>query len=373
MDLVEFRIKVKDFLSTVASEVRIAGREHDHYVSGFPEEHWREAAAKGLLGIDVDACYGGLGIKDIRYSLVLAEEIINFGVNGFELSLHNDVVIPYIDRFGSEEQKVRWLPPLTKASLIGAFALTEKLGGSDLSGISLIAKKAPDGYCLNGEKYFISNALRANFIITLALIEGAPTLVVIENKNGLRVEPIKKIGLCELDNSIVTFDEVFVPKTNILGTAGQATFQLASLLPRERLIIAVKCNAGSKRALETTESYLKSRRIGRERALNKQTLRLKLSELKIRLQASMALTAQCALEVNKGCESVERAASAKWLASELYKEVTDQCIQFLGARGFESETDVARLFLNSRGSSLQGGSSQIMLETAAFFPIKSTW
>src|SRR4051812_36100299 len=209
-------------------------------------EVWRKAGDAGLLCFDVDEAYGGAGIKDFRFNVVLAEEITRAGASGVGFPVHNDVIVPYISALADDEQKQRWLPGLVSGDLVSAIAMTEPGAGSDLQGIRTSAVDKGDHYVLNGSKTFISNGILADLVVVVVRTDpdaghqGLSLLVVERGMEGFeRGRNLDKIGQHAQDTAELFFDHVRVPKENLLGAEGSGFGQLMTNLAQERLSIAV--------------------------------------------------------------------------------------------------------------------------------------
>src|SRR3954452_22253623 len=220
-------------------------------------EIWHKAGERGLLCFDVDEAYGGPGIKDFRYNMVIAEESARAGASGPGFAVHTDIIVPYIASLGTEEQKQRWLPGCVSGELVTAIAMTEPGAGSDLQGIRTTAVDKGDHYVLNGSKTFISNGINADLVVVVARTDpeaghkGISLLVVERGMAGFeRGRNLEKIGLKAQDTSELFFDNVVVPKENLLGEEGAGFLQLMVNLPQERLSIAMSAAAACERILQ---------------------------------------------------------------------------------------------------------------------------
>src|SRR3954469_5858360 len=228
-------------------------------------EVWTKAGAQGLLCFDVDEAYGGPGVKDFRYNMVLAEELTRAGAHGPGFPLHTDIIVPYLSSLGTDEQKQRWLPGCVSGEIITAIAMTEPGAGSDLQGIRTTAVDKGDHYVLNGSKTFISNGILSDLVIVVARTDpeaghkGISLLVVERGMIGFeRGRNLEKIGLHAQDTAELYFDNVRVPKENLLGEEGEGFVYLMQNLPRERVAIGVAALAGAEKAFEETLEYCRT-------------------------------------------------------------------------------------------------------------------
>ena len=227
---------------------------------------WTKAGAMGLLCFDVDEEYGGAGAKDFRYNMVLAEEIGRAGASGLGFPVHSDIIVPYISQLGTDEQKQRWLPGLVSGELISAIAMTEPGAGSDLQGVRTSAVDKGDHYLVNGSKTFISNGILADLVIVVARTDpdaghqGISLLVLERGMPGFeRGRNLDKMGLKAQDTAELSFDNVEVPKENLLGPEGSGFISLMQNLPQERISIAAIAVAACEHVLELCLAYAKER------------------------------------------------------------------------------------------------------------------
>ena len=229
-------------------------------------EVWRKAGQAGLLSFEVPEEYDGPGIKDFRYNMVLTEEITRVGASGLGFALHNDITVPYLNVLCNEEQKGRWLPGSVSGDIITAIAMTEPGAGSDLQGLRTSAVDKGDHYVLNGSKTFITNGILSDLVIVVAKTDpdagarGISLLVVEEGMEGFtRGRNLEKLGLKAQDTAELSFDDVIVPKANLLGEEGQGFIYLMQNLPQERVSIACIAIAAIEHVLDITLDYVKTR------------------------------------------------------------------------------------------------------------------
>ena len=331
-------------------------------------EFWREAGEAGLLGVSVPTEYGGHG-GDFRHDMVVVQQTGLKGASGFNASLHNVIVVPYVVRHGTEEQKKKWLPKMVSGELITAIAMSEPGVGSDLQSITTTATKDGNGYRLNGSKTFISNGQVGNFIIVVAKTDPKErakgiSLMCLETEGAegfSRGRKLDKIGLDSSDTSELFFDNVFVPADNVLGgEEGRGFYQLMGELGQERLIIAAGAVMTIEKALETTLEYTKQRKAFGQTVWDFQNTQFVLADLKARGMAAKALLNDCIAKHLKGELDPNAAAAAKYLCTELQGEVVDKCLQFHGGWGYINEYPIAKMFRDSRITGIFGGSNEIM-------------
>ncbi|NTZ43108.1 acyl-CoA dehydrogenase [Altererythrobacter sp. SALINAS58] len=360
-----FRDAVGRFFEQKAPEKRVLKWREDGQVE---REFWREAGEAGILGVSVPEEYGGHG-GDFRHDMVVVDQIGHKGVEGFAASLHNVIILPYVVRHGTEEQKQRWLPRLVSGELVSAIAMTEPGVGSDLQNITTTALKDGNGYRLNGSKTFISNGQIADFLVVVAKTnpdEGAKGISLLcletEGLEGFeRGKKLDKIGLDAQDTSELFFDDVFVPADNVLGgEEGRGFYQLMGELPQERLLIAMGAMATIERALDVTAEYVKQRKAFGKTIWDFQNTQFTLADLKARGTAAKVFINDCVAKLLDGKLDVTTASIAKYWLTELQGETVDKCLQLHGGWGYINDYPIARMFRDSRISRIYGGSNEIM-------------
>ena len=270
-------------------------------------EVWRKAGATGLLCFDVDEEYGGAGVKDFRYNMVMAEEISRVGASGLGFPVHTDIIVPYISQLGTEEQKQRWLPGLVSGDLISAIAMTEPGAGSDLQGIRTTAVDKGDHYVLNGSKTFISNGIMSDLVIVVARTnpeaghQGISLLVVERGMAGFeRGRNLEKVGLKAQDTSELFFDNVMVPKENLLGEEGSGFISLMMNLPQERISIAAIAVAACEHVFQLCLDYAKEREAFGKPIGKFQHNRFLLAEMATEVHIARVFVNDCVLKLNAG-------------------------------------------------------------------------
>jgi acyl-CoA dehydrogenase len=329
---------------------------------------WTKAGEAGLLGLSTSPDYGGIG-GDFRHEIVLIEEAAWRGVDGWGASLHNAIVMPYIESFGSEDQKKRWLPKLATGELIGAIAMTEPGTGSDLQGVKTSARRVGNQYVVNGAKTFITNGQTANLIIVVTKTDptlGAKgtSLIVVETDESegfARGRNLDKIGLEAADTSELFFDEVKVPTSNLLGAEeGRGFFQLMEKLPQERLQIAVGGVAMIERALSVTIEYVKERKTFGKPIIDNQAVKFKLAECKTEATIAKVFVNHCVDLHLQGKLDATTASMAKYWITDLQGKIIDECLQLHGGYGYMDEYPIARMYKDARVSRIYGGANEIM-------------
>jgi long-chain-acyl-CoA dehydrogenase len=334
-------------------------------------EAFEKAGAMGLLMMWADEKYGGAGVADFRYEQVLIEENAKYGDAGFFMTLHNRLVGPYIGELGSEEQKQRWLPKCVSGEYILAIAITEPGAGSDVAGLRARAEDKGDHFLLNGSKTYISNGINADLVIVVARTgpsggRGLSLFVVERGMEGFeRGRNLKKMGLKSQDTAELFFDNVKVPKENLLGELDHGFYHLMHFLAEERLIGAASYVAAGNAAFDLTMEYIQERKAFGRAIADFQNTRFKMANMRMQLDIAQTFVDQCVLEHNDGKLSADDAAKAKLFTSELEGRVVDECVQLHGGAGYMDEYPISRMFVNARISRIYAGSSEIMLEIIA--------
>ena len=332
-------------------------------------EIWLKAGAAGLLGWEVPEEFGGSGVHDFRYNAILAEEAIGTGSVGLGFAVNNDIVMPYLLDLTTDEQKKRWLPGMVTGEVITAIAMSEPGAGSDVRGIKTTAVRDGDSYLVNGAKTFISNGQSATHVVVVARTEpdaghkGISLIVVEDGMPGFtRGRKLDKIGAKAADTSELSFVDVRVPGTNLLGEEGKGFYYLMRNLPTERLGIAVHGVARARRAFEVTLEYAKNRQAFGQPIGSFQANRFTLAEIKTKLDVMQIYLDACIQALVAGDLTGDEAAQAKLWITETEWEIMDACLQLHGGYGYINEYEIARLWRDSRVQRLYGGTSEIMKE-----------
>lgn len=334
-----------------------------------PKELWLKAGENGFLCFEVPEEYGGLGIKDFRYNMILNEEMVKVHASGPGFALQNDIVLPYIMNYGTEEQKRKYLPKMVSGELIVSIAMTEPNTGSDLQGIQTTAVRQGDKYLINGQKTFITNGILSDLVITVCKTDpnaGAAgiSLILIEKDRPGFAPPrkLEKMGMHAQDTAELFFKDVEVPASNLLGAEGHGFFALMTQLPQERASIGVIAVAACESALEATIKYCRERQAFGKPIGKFQVNRFKLAEMKTEIEIARVFLNDCVEKLNAGELSTERAAMLKWWTTELQKRVIDQCVQLHGGYGYMMEYPIAKAYVDSRGQTIYAGTTEIMKE-----------
>ena len=366
----EFRASFRTFLEreVVGEEGRYGQWERQGIV---PREVYARAGAGGFLAMEVPERYGGAGVADFRFNLVIGEEAQRAGVGslGLGVTLHNDICLPYFLRYCTEEQRERWLPGIACGELITAIAMTEPGIGSDLAGMTTRARRDGDGYVVDGTKTFITNGINADLVITAVRTDPSEphrgiSLVVIERgmEGFERGRNLEKIGQHAQDTAELFFSGVRVPAENLLGTENDGFRYLVSNLPQERLSIAASAVAAAEAALAWTLDYARERKAFGQPIGSFQASRFTLAELRTEVDIARTYIDRCAQALDAGELTPEDAAMAKWWCTDLQGRVADRCLQLFGGYGYMLEYPIARAFADARVTRIYGGTNEIMKE-----------
>lgn len=332
---------------------------------------WLKAGQQGFLGLNVPEEYGGAGVDDYRYSVIMMEELARLGVPsaGGGMGLHNDICIPYILAYATPEQKQRWLPGMCSGELITAIAMSEPDTGSDLAAVRTSAIRQGEYYLLNGQKTFITNGLLSDVVIVVVKTnpalghKGISLLIAERGMPGFeRGRLLEKVGLKAQDTAELIFENVQVPVNNLLGEEGQGFYYLMRQLARERLNVAVGAMAACEVALDITLEYCKQRTAFGQPIGKFQNSRFKLAEMKTEITIGRVFIDHCIEALMEGELTAETASMAKWWASDLQKRVVDECVQLHGGYGYMLEYPIARAYLDARVQSIYAGTNEIMKE-----------
>ncbi|MGY2377209.1 acyl-CoA dehydrogenase family protein [Pseudomonas sp. SDO524_S393] len=362
-----FRESVRTFLERDAAPFH-GQWEKQGYID---RDLWRKAGEAGMLCSHLPEAYGGLG-ADFLYSAVVIEEISRLGLTGIGFSLHSDIVAPYILHYGSEALKHKYLPKLISGERVTAIAMTEPGAGSDLQGVKTTAVLDGDEYVINGSKTFITNGYLAELVIVVAKTDpkagakGTSLFLVEADTPGFaKGKRLDKVGMKAQDTSELFFQDVRVPRENLLGQAGMGFAYLMQELPQERLTVAIGAVSSAEAALEWTLAYTRERKAFGQAIADFQNTRFKLAEMATEIQIGRVFVDKCIALHLEGKLDVPTAAMAKYWATDLQCKVLDECVQLHGGYGFMWEYPIARAWADARVQRIYAGTNEIMKEIIA--------
>jgi alkylation response protein AidB-like acyl-CoA dehydrogenase len=338
--------------------------EHEGIVD---RDFWLACGESGLLCPTVDERHGGLGL-DFRYNVIVAEEL-GYAGSSAGITLQSDIVADYIEVYGSEEQKAKYLPGMISGAVITAIAMTEPGTGSDLQAVRTTARRDGDDLVVNGSKTYITNGQNADLVIVVAKTDpgagskGMSLILVEADRPGFaRGRNLDKVGQHSADTSELFFEDVRVPASNVLGEPGRGFAYLMNQLPQERLSIAVSAQAAAQRAYDEAVAFTRERGAFGKKVIDFQNTRFALAEMKTQLQVGWAHLDWAIARHLRGELTAVEASAAKLFHSEMQGRVTDMALQLHGGAGYMNEYLVARLWRDARVTRIFGGTNEIMKE-----------
>ena len=363
----QFRDTVRRFIADHVAEQHPRWEEQG-YVD---REVWLQAGRAGLLCTSIPEEYGGIG-GDRLASIVVMEELAAAVANGPGFGLHSEIVAPYLLHYGTEEQKRRYLPAMTRGEMIGAIAMTEPAAGSDLQGIRTTAERIGDEYVVNGSKTFITNGWLSDLVIVVAKTDpsaGAKGISLLLVERGMpgfeKGQRLKKAGLKAQDTAELFFNEVRVPAANLLGRTGEGFVFLMQQLPWERLQIAISAVAAARATLQRPSAYVGERRAFGSPVGGFQNTRYSLADVATEVEVGQAFVDRCIELLEAGKLDSATASMAKLWCSEMQFRAIDACVQLHGGYGYMWEYPVTRAWADARVQRIYGGTSEVMKELIA--------
>ncbi len=331
-------------------------------------EIWRKAGAQGFLCPWLEERYGGAG-ADFLCSVIVMEELARAYESGFAMSLHSDIIVPYLYAFGNDEQKQRWLPGCASGELVTALAMTEPGTGSDLAALTTVAVRDGDDYVINGSKTFISNGQLCDLAVIAVKTDPDPanahkgiSMLVVEagRKGFAKGRRLHKMGMASQDTSELFFEDCRVPATNLLGVEGGGFMMMMQKLQQERLCVAIGAVAGAEQVLVDTIAYTKERTAFGKPISKFQNTQFKLVECLAKVEVGRAYVDKVIGEHIAGKYLVKECSIAKFWTTDMGQEVVDTCLQFFGGYGYMLEYPVTRAFMDARVQRIYAGTNEIM-------------
>jgi alkylation response protein AidB-like acyl-CoA dehydrogenase len=358
-----FRASVRRFMEELAPH-----HEEWEEKGEVPRWAWKKAGENGFLCAAIPEESGGVG-ADRRYSIILMEEQARLNLTGLGFALHSDIVAPYIDHYGTAEQKARFLPKMTSGDYIAGIAMTEPGGGSDLQAIRTTAVRDGDEYVISGQKTFITNGQSADIFLVACKTdrsEGAKgiSLIVVEtDRPGFqRGRRLKKLGTKAQDTSELFFNDVRVPVSNLIGQEGKGFGYMMQELAWERMHVGIQAVSCCEAALDWTIEYTRNRKAFGKAVIDFQNSRFKLAEMKTEVQVGRIFLDRCLELVLDDKLDTTTAAMVKLWTSEMQGKVLDELLQLHGGYGFMWEYPITRAFADARVQRIYAGTNEIMKE-----------
>jgi acyl-CoA dehydrogenase len=342
--------------------------EDDHW---FPDGVFGKLAGQGLLGLKYPTEYGGQG-GDYLHEAVLCEEMARVGSGGTAAGIgaHINIATPPIWKFGSEEQKQRYLVPAIAGERIGALGITEPGAGSDVAAIATRAERVDGGFVVNGEKTYITNGVRAHFIVT-AVVTGAGgaegghhgiSFLIVDRGEGVSSSKLDKLGWHASDTATIAFEDVFVPAENLLGELNEGFKLIMANFQWERLAMALGAVGAMALAWERTAQFARERNAFGRPLSGHQAIRHKLAELATSVYTCRCVTYDALRRFVAGEEPLQEVTMAKLLTQRAAFELMDACLQIHGGAGYMREYFIERAARDARLGPIGGGSDEIMRE-----------
>jgi len=370
-----FRESLRDFLN---KEVKgnIDNWESEQKI---PREIWKKMGDQGFLGLTYPEKYGGFDL-DFFFEVILFEEMSKMNSGGFVITQQvvQSMSSPYILKYGSDFLKEKYLPGIVSGDLIGSIGITEPDAGSDVKNIKTRAEDKGDHYLINGSKTYITNGVYGDFVITVcktnpnAGTKGISLIVVDLNSEGINRTKIDKLGWHSSDTAEISFDNVKVPKDNLIGEEGKGFYYLMNGLQLERLIFVPSCIGAMELAISESIKYMKERKSFGQTIDQFQVLRHKIATLSAQIESVKVFGYYCCDLYNKKIYDVKLCSMAKLLVTELHEKVSTECLQFFGGNGFSEEYPMARMYRDCRVGTIGAGTSEIMREIIAKVILEET-
>jgi acyl-CoA dehydrogenase len=351
----------------IAAELRPHATEWED-AHWFPDEVFTKLAAQGLLGLKYEERWGGQG-GGYLHEAVFAEELSRCGSGGLAAGIgaHVNIATPPIWKFGTDDQKERYLRPAIAGEKIGALAITEPDAGSDVAWIKTNAKRVDGGWLVNGSKMFITNGVRAHFYVTAlkTTSEGGHhglSFLIVDKSDGVSASPIEKLGWHASDTGLIAFEDVFVPQENLLGRENEGFYLIMANFQWERLMMALGAVGAMRVAFEKTAAFAKERTAFGKPLTGHQVLRHKLAEVATAAYTGQAVTYDALRRFVAGEDAVQQVTMAKLVTQRACFDVMDTCLQIHGGAGYMKEYEIERMARDARLGPIGGGTDEIMRE-----------
>ncbi len=335
----------------------------------FPaHELFKKMAALGLLGVKYPTEYGGLGL-DFSYSMVVSEALGAADCGGVPMAIgvQTDMCTPALARFGSDALRKEYLAPAIAGDMVGCIGVSEVGGGSDVAALKTTARSDGDDYVINGSKMWITNAMQADWCCLLANTSEGPVhankslIIVPMDAKGIERQKIKKIGMNSSDTAQIFFDNVRVPKRNLIGTEGTGFMMQMLQFQEERLYGAANSLKMLDRLIDQTIEYTRERHTFGQPLINNQVIHFRMAELRTEVEALRSLVYRAVEEYVGGKDVTRLASMAKLKCGRLIRETADACLQYWGGMGFTWDNPISRAYRDGRLVSIGGGADEIML------------
>lgn len=359
-----FRDSIRKFLEKEAVP-HYTQWEEDRLI---PKSFWKQLGEMGYLCPQVEEQYGGLGL-DFSFGVVISEELERVGSSLVGVSLHNDIVIPYIESYGTHEQKKRWLPKCITGDTISGLAMTEPGAGSDLANIKTTAIRDGDHYIVNGQKTFITNGINGNLFLVAVKTDpavepkhhGVSLLIVEDGTKGFtKGQKLNKVGLHAQDTAELYFEDCRVPVENLIGGEGKGFLYMMEKLQQERLVVAISAQIASEDMVEMTIDYIKSRKAFGKSISSFQNTQFKIAEMATKVELGKAFLESLIEDHIAGKDVVTNVSMAKSWLTETAQEISRECMQLHGGYGYMEEYKIARRYRDIPVASIYAGTNEIM-------------
>ncbi|SHG08261.1 acyl-CoA dehydrogenase family protein [Ornithinibacillus halophilus] len=331
-----------------------------------PREIWKKFGEMGFLCPHVEEQYGGLGL-DFSYSTIILEELERIGTSLIGIGLHSDIVVPYIESYGTSNQKSKWLPGCVSGNFITAIAMTEPGAGSDLANLKTTAIPNRDHYVVNGQKTFITNGIHADLVLVAVKTDpdakhgGISLLMIEEGMEGFsRGKKLDKVGLHAQDTAELYFEDCKVPKENLIGVEGEGFKYLMEKLQQERLVVAIGAQVAAEDMLEMTLDYVKSREAFGRSISSFQNTKFKLAEIATQVELGHSFIESLIEDHINGKDIVTRVSMAKYWLTETAKNISSECMQLHGGYGYMEDYKIARRYRDIPVAAIYAGTNEIM-------------